>query len=68
MMEIIVNGEHMQVETSISIIQLLQTLDIQIRNGIAIAVNEQIIPRSDWSSMSLYSQDQVIIIQATAGG
>lgn len=58
----------MQVETSISVIQLLQTLDIQIRNGIAIAVNEQIVPKSDWPSMFLSSQDQVIIIQATAGG
>jgi sulfur carrier protein len=67
-MEVIVNGELKQVNHQITIVQLLQFLDLEIRNGIAIAVNEQIVPKSNWSSQELSTQDQVIIIQATAGG
>lgn len=67
-MEVIVNGELKQVNNQITIVQLLQFLDLEIRNGIAIAVNEQIVPKSNWSSKELSTQDQVIIIQATAGG
>lgn len=67
-MEIIVNGEHRKVEPSITIENLLHLLGLNVRKGIAVAVNEQIIPQSSWTTLQLSHQDQLIIIQATAGG
>lgn len=67
-MEIIVNGEHRKVEPSITIENLLLLLGLNVRKGIAVAVNEQIIPQSSWTTLQLSHQDQLIIIQATAGG
>lgn len=67
-MEIIVNGELIQMTNNITVLQLLHSLNIDIQKGIAIAINEQIEPKSNWSFKQLSNQDQVIIIQATAGG
>lgn len=37
-------------------------------NGIAVALNEQVIPKSDWSSTPLKDQDSILIIIASQGG
>lgn len=36
--------------------------------GVAVAVNQQVIPKSDWINTELKENDQVIIIRATQGG
>lgn len=40
----------------------------QKENGIAVAVNNQIITKSNWASTLLIENDEVLIIQATQGG
>ncbi|PPI86267.1 sulfur carrier protein ThiS [Candidatus Pantoea edessiphila] len=37
-------------------------------NGIAIAVNNKIIPRYQWSKYEVKDKDNIIIFQAIAGG
>lgn len=50
------------------------TLNLLLRNinqkdnGIAVAVNNQIITKSNWASTLLIENDEVLIIQATQGG
>lgn len=39
-----------------------------IRDHIAIAINQQIVPRQEWSSRTLSPNDQVLIIGAIKGG
>jgi sulfur carrier protein len=36
--------------------------------GIAIAVNQQIIPKSQWNTHSIKHGDQLTLIKATQGG
>ena len=36
--------------------------------GIAVAVNQSVITRTDWDRTHLSAEDQVLIIQATQGG
>jgi sulfur carrier protein len=36
--------------------------------GVAVAVNHQVIPKSQWANTELKEHDQVIIIRATQGG
>ncbi|RKS96816.1 sulfur carrier protein ThiS [Chryseobacterium defluvii] len=38
------------------------------KKGIAIALNNRIIPRSDWATTILKDQDSILIITATQGG
>ncbi len=46
---------------------MLQELGIQ-STGIAIAVNNQVIPRSQWEAFLLAEGDKITIIRATQGG
>ncbi len=36
--------------------------------GIAVALNQTVIPRSDWENYKLREKDTIIIITATQGG
>lgn len=36
--------------------------------GIAVAVNETVIPQSEWSSKTLKGGEKVMIVKATQGG
>jgi len=36
--------------------------------GIAVALNEQVIPKNDWSKTLLKDQDSILIIIASQGG
>lgn len=36
--------------------------------GIAIAVNEQVIPKAEWATRLLQDKDEVLLIRATQGG
>ena len=68
MIEIIVNGENMQFQESISVFALLSQLQLLDKKGIAVAINEEILPKSKWETSFLKSADKIIIIHATAGG
>jgi sulfur carrier protein len=50
------------------LLQLLDLLQLSAGQGLALAVNEQVVARSKWSDFVLHDGDQVIIIKATAGG
>ncbi len=36
--------------------------------GIAVAINQQVIPKDRWADTPLREQDQILIISATQGG
>ncbi len=66
-MNITVNNQPYQSKDALSLTQLLADLAID-NNGIAVAVNEDIVSRSQWESQNLNDGDRVIVIKATAGG
>ena len=66
-MEIKINDE------AVSVLEDSTVADIAKKNslpekGVAIAVNEEMIPRTDWLNTKLKSGDKVIIIRAVCGG
>ncbi|AEW86597.1 thiamine biosynthesis protein ThiS [Flavobacterium columnare NBRC 100251 = ATCC 23463] len=68
-MELIINQEKKIFENEALTVQ--QLLDIELPNkqrGIAIAINEQVIPKSQWDSTSIQPNQNIIIIKATQGG
>ena len=66
-MEIIVNHEKKLVPEIISLDTLLSEMKIT-KQGIAVAINNQIITKNDWDTTELKENDFVTIIQATQGG
>lgn len=52
-------------------ITIQQLLDIEIpdkQKGIAVAINNCVVPKSDWGSYILNPTHQILIISATQGG
>jgi sulfur carrier protein len=41
---------------------------IESIKGIALAVNDSVVPKSKWAECSLQSGDKVLIVEATQGG
>lgn len=67
-MEITVNHKNYFVTEHCSLQQLLSVVIQQPIKGIAIAVNETIIPKTNWETYLLNAGDQIILIKATQGG
>lgn len=67
MINIKVNNTIHQLEYNCSLETLLSGLNIEI-SGIAVAVNQHIISKSDWKNTALNNNDEVLIIKATQGG
>ncbi|MBA3648748.1 MAG: sulfur carrier protein ThiS [Chitinophagales bacterium] len=67
-MNIKVNNNIIALEDSNQLEMLLKKLLLQEKNGIAIAVNDEVIPKSEWGYFSLKENDEVLIIEAAQGG
>jgi len=67
MISINVNNLAKKIASDSTLDLLLHELN-QKEDGIAIAVNNQIITKSDWKSTLLIENDNVLLIQATQGG
>jgi len=67
-LNIIINNESLQLHETISIHQLLSHLNIKQLNGIAVAIDEQVIKKSDWENVKLLENQKVTIITASQGG
>lgn len=66
--EIKVNKDTVHITSTTTVLSLLQQLRGEKLNGLAVAVNEMVIPRPQWEIMQLNQNDNVLIIQATQGG
>ncbi len=65
-MNLTINGEQQQTKAS-TIKNLLEELNIPVE-GIAVAVNEEVVSKNNWTERSLKQNDAVLIITATQGG
>ncbi|MFP9097954.1 sulfur carrier protein ThiS [Flavobacterium sp. RHBU_24] len=68
-MELTINNQTKNFAQSELTIQAL--LDIETpakQKGIAVAVNNSVIPKTNWDSHTLSPTDQILIISATQGG
>ncbi len=69
MMDVQINGTpHQFHEDAIEVEALLERLDITQRKGVAVAVNDAVVPKSQWATHAVADGDRVEIIKATQGG
>ena len=66
-MNIKVNNKMVTVPEGSSLFQLAQTLELP-EKGVAVAGNNQMVPRADWLDKKLAENDQVVVIKAACGG
>lgn len=67
-MEVTVNQEILEIQDNCSIAMLLDQLPHLPAKGIAVALNQQIVAKTEWSDRNLVPGDKVMIIKATQGG
>ncbi|MFE3867268.1 sulfur carrier protein ThiS [Flavobacterium sp. LS2P90] len=68
-MELKINNQTKQFATDSLTVQALLDLEIPIKqNGIAVAINNTVIPKSDWNCHPIQETDDILIISATQGG
>ena len=68
-MELKINNQPKQFEAATLTVQALLDLEFPNKqNGIALAVNNSVIPKNEWDTTSLSETDDILIITATQGG
>jgi sulfur carrier protein len=66
-MRLVVNGTERDVAAGCTVDALLQTLAVR-REGVAVALNDDVVPRGEHASRTLNDGDRLEIIVAVAGG
>jgi len=67
-MNIYLNNTPQEIQASSTITNVLGSLNIPAQKGVAIAVNNNVIPRAEWEAHILMAEDKVTLIKATQGG
>lgn len=67
-MTIHVNDQSRTLNDGAQLADLLRELGLAERKGVAIAINDEVVPRSTWPTRALAEGERVLVIQATQGG
>jgi sulfur carrier protein len=68
-MEIIINNQKKQLGSDNITVQQLLNMEIpKKQKGIAIAINNMVVPKIQWEETTINHNDNIIIIKATQGG
>ena len=65
---IYINDKAHPYEQERSLSELFQHLNMDISKGVAVALNNKVIPRSEWGMNTVSKNDKIILIKATQGG
>ncbi len=69
MPRIIVNGEEREVDREITVMELLDLMDVKFREiGLAVAINEEVVPKSEYGTRKVKEGDRIEIVQLVGGG
>lgn len=66
-MKVQVNNKETELLSQSSIQQLALSMELPAA-GVAIAVNNKMVPRTEWNQFVLKENDQIVIIKAACGG
>ena len=66
-MTVFVNNEKKDVNLK-TLSELLESINLNVAKGVAVAVNNQVVAKSEWNNALLKENDKITIIRATQGG
>jgi sulfur carrier protein len=67
-MRIVLNGEPRDVSDRITVAGLVEDLSGREARGVAVAVDAEVVPRSEWERMQLAEGQRVEVLGAIQGG
>ena len=67
-MTVHVNNKELDCSAGTTLAQLLQKINVVQQNGIALAVNNTVVPKKEWENFAMKENDKVMLIKATQGG
>ena len=67
-MHIEFNGEPIETKEELSLFQLLEQYQLQDRKGIAVAVDNNVVPRQQWNETQLNEGKKIVVFTAAQGG
>jgi sulfur carrier protein len=68
MIEVSINQKKYSISERGTLADVLPLLQVMQADGVAIALNEEVIPRGEWGQCVLRAGDRVFVIRATQGG
>jgi sulfur carrier protein len=67
-MKVVVNGSERELRTGVTVAEMLEQLGLGGRDGIAVAVNDNVVARSRLGEHRVEDGDTIEVIQAVSGG
>jgi sulfur carrier protein len=67
-MEIQINNEPKLVNSGTTIFDVVYTVLQLNPAGMAVALNDSVVPKSHWETTTLQSNDKILVIKACSGG
>lgn len=67
-MKIFLNNQERELPESATVSAMLQALELAHSRGLAVAINNQVLPRHEWPTRQLQPNDRLTLIRATQGG
>jgi len=67
-MEVFINNQSVSVTALATLSDVLSQESFLEKKGIAVAVNNSVVPKSEWNTYQIESADKITIIRATQGG
>ncbi len=65
---VLINDKSYPLTNCVGLSELLASLGIVVEKGVAIAVNNSVVPRVQWIEFQVNKNDKIILIKATQGG
>jgi len=67
-MKVLINNKEQTLKNNQTLYHLLSEMNLNEARGTAIAVNDTVIPKSEWQKFLLNENDKLTVIRATQGG
>lgn len=67
-MKVKLNDIELQLSEESKLVALMKANNLYHESGIAVAINEEILPKTDWEQYQVKDNDNILIITATQGG
>ncbi|MFT6850326.1 MAG: sulfur carrier protein [Sphingobacteriales bacterium] len=67
-MQLEVNGKNLDFPENSTLFEVLKSMDLDNKPGIAVALNNKVVSKSAWAESKISSGDKILCINATQGG
>ncbi len=69
MMKVYINGKEEVLDREMTVMELLEYKNIKFREiGLAVSINEEIVPKSEYTKRKIKEGDKIEIVQLVGGG